>query len=159
MNGKDMEGLIKHVVYKVYKIYPQVEWEDLEAQAWLIVTEQIEKYDKDRGASLSTYLYSVLEGHLKMYVQRYVLKEENLNGHRDHGEMPEVSIRTHEHQVDARMDMERIIKEQPNDVSRDVMTLMFQGYTQKEIVGILGICKQYVSKIVMRVRGEQHETW
>jgi len=151
LRHKDYERLISGVVARLYKQYPNVEWDDLESQAWLIITEDIDKYDGKRGASLSTYLYGRILGRLQHYIQRVVLKEYNMNGMRDHAVYLEASHESHEAAVDARLDMERML-EGEEGTTRDLIGCMMQGYTQSEAAVEVGISRQRASKLLLKVR-------
>jgi RNA polymerase sigma factor (sigma-70 family) len=156
MNGTQVDALIRSVVYKIYKMYPDVEWDDLESQAWLIVTEKIDRWDPEI-ASLSTFLYPVIHGYLQMYVQRYVLKELNMNGHRSHVDYAEESHGySEEGRLDAKMQLDRMLEES-SGVSRDILKLMLQGYNQSEVAEQLGFSKQYIGQVLRDLRAKYKE--
>lgn len=151
MTSKSIGKLIRKVAHQMMRKYPSVEFDDLESQGWLIVTEQIGEYDKSRGASMSTFLYSRLRGHLSMYIKRKLLKELNMNGLRDHSEYHEVSIPSCEDRVEARIQIEEMV-EASSGVAKDVLLLMLKGYNQSEVAEHLGISRQRVAKILQGVR-------
>lgn len=151
MNGVQLDALVRSVVYKIYKMYPDVEWDDLEAQAWLVVTERIDHWDQLKS-SLATYLHHTIMGHLQMYVQRYVLKELNLNGHRCHIDYAEDSYGYNEEdRLDAKIQLKRMLSESKG-VSRDILRLMVKGYNQKEVADKLGYSKQYIGQVLKELR-------
>ena len=152
MKSSEIEALIKTVVRRVYYQYPDVEWDDLEAQAWLTVTEQIDKWDSTRGCSLSTYLYHKLYGNLRDYIQRYILKELNMNGTRDHIDYAEEIYGKEEGgRIEAKMTIEKIFDESEG-VSRDILSLMAKGYSQSEVSEELKVSRQYVSQVLEKIR-------
>ena len=151
MRNSEIEAILITVVQRVRREYPDVEWEDLVAQGWLIVTERIGEYDKGRGASLSTYLYNTLYGWLRTYVQRDVLRHQNMRGLRVHVDYEEQSVGTKEAQVDARMTMERMLTVE-SGVARDILQLMMKGNTQSEVAALLGISRQRVHEVLKEIR-------
>lgn len=152
MTAKDIERLIRSVVRKVYKMYPDVEWDDLEAQGYLIVTERMSGYDKDRGASLSTYLYHQVLGGLRDYVQRVLLKELNMRGLRVHGEDAGASSDIRD-RMEAKLTTESILR-RSKGMKREIIEEMLTGSTQSETAKALGVSRQYVSKIIKEIREE-----
>ncbi len=152
MRAKDIERLIKSVVNKVYKMYPDVEWDDLVSQGWLIVTEKIGRYDKDRGASLSTYLYHQIQGGLQDYIQRVLLKELNMRGMRVHGEDAGASVDIQD-QVEAKLTVESILK-RSKGTSRLVIASMMRGNNQTEAARDIGISRQRVGQVIKEIREE-----
>ena len=152
MTSKNIEALVVSRVRHIYMEYPDLEWEDLIGQAWLIVTEQIGGYDKTKGAALGTYLYHKLQGGLSDYARRVVLRGQNMQGMRYHGEYAEQGTEgSIEDQVEAKMELERILDGEEG-VSRDIVELMMQGYNQSECADTLGISRQLVSYHLTRIR-------
>lgn len=153
MTSRQTEKLLRHVTKQVYMMYPSVEWEDLEAQAWLILSERIGDYDKSKG-KLSTYLYSTIKGHLQNYIQREVLKEQNMNGLRVHTDLPELTSPSPAPQIHARMEIEEL-KERLSGTSLRVVEEMLKGKTQKEVAEDLQISKQRVGEVLKMIREGQ----
>jgi len=153
MKSKDIEGLVKGVVRSVCQRYPVVEWDDMEAQAWLLITESMPKYDPSKGSTLSSYLYGAVNYGLQDYLRRNILQEENLNGHRDHGEYHEEIIGTLDYTsaAEAYMVLQQMYEES-SGVSRDVLSFMLQGYTQSEVARELRISRQRVNEVIMELR-------
>lgn len=153
VDGKDIEKILRSVVRRVHYMYSSLEYEELEAEAWLIATEAIPVYDRERGASLSTFLYSRIKVHLKMYAERVLMKQGTLNGHRVAGEYDGVADGDLEDKIDARLQIERLIRS-TDGVSRDILIEMSKGSDQVQVAETLGISKQRVSKLLKRVRDE-----
>ncbi len=153
MNSKEIESTIKGVVRSIAQKYPNVDWEDMEAQAWLIVTESVPKYDRTRGVSLSTYLYGAIWYGLQDYLRRNVLQEENLNGLRDHIDYQEEVVGTKDYTsaAEASLVLKKMLEES-SGVPRRVLELMLQGSTQSEVARELGVSRQRVSEIIMELR-------
>lgn len=152
MKQLELEALIKSIVKRVFRQYPDIEWDDLEAQAWLIVTEQIDRWDITRGCSMATFLYHMIYRHLQMYVQRNVLKEYNMNGHRDHIDYAEEVYGVAESKrIDAKVTIEKMYNESKG-VTRKVLYLMAQGYSQEEVAERLKVSKQSVSQVLVKLR-------
>jgi RNA polymerase sigma factor (sigma-70 family) len=151
MSRGEIEGILIAAVRSVYRKYPSCEWDDLVSQAWLIVTERIEGYDKSKGTSLSTYVYNTISHHLSNYVCRVVLKELNLNGRRIHVDGMDCNVSDCTSQVEARDIVEKLYAG-VSGVSRDILLLMEEGYTQGEVAEELGISRQRVSKCIQGIR-------
>ena len=65
MNFLQYQNMIQKLAHKVSRLY-QVEYEDMEAQGYLIYCECLQNYEITK-ASFSTYLYINLVGRLKSY--------------------------------------------------------------------------------------------
>ena len=151
MTSKDIEGLLKNIVRKVFNEYPDLEQEDLLSQAWLILTEKMSEYDKDKGA-LSTFIYLKVYGGLRDYVRGKVLHELNMNGHRVHtNEYYTASVQGPEDRVEAKLVVDNIL-EGESGVARDIILLMQKGYTQSESAVLLGTSRQAVSQAMVNLR-------
>lgn len=150
MNRKDIEVVLLAAVRTVYRTYPSCEWDDLVSQAWLILTERIDEYDKDKGTTKS-YIYKTIQYRLGDYVRRVVLKELNMNGMRVHTVMYDTGTPDCTAQVEARYTLERLYEE-TTGVSRDILVLMEQGFSQAEVAKELGIKKQRVAALINRMR-------
>ena len=153
MNANEIKIVVRGAARRAYHQYPQCEWDDLEAQAWLIVTEFIDDYDDTKGASLTTYLYNTLEFKLSDYIRRYVLKELNMNGNRVHADHYDADIPDIAHQVEAKMMIDKIM-ESADKVSRDILQLTMAGFTQTEIGKMVGLSRARVCQILTSIREE-----
>ena len=153
MNAKEIEAVVRGATKRIYHQYPQCEREDLEAQAWLIVTEFIGDFDASKGASLTTYLYNTIEFKLSDYIRRYVLKELNMNGNRVHADHYDADIPDIAHQVEAKMMIDKIM-ESADKVSRDILQLTMAGFTQTEIGKMVGLSRARVCQILTSIREE-----
>lgn len=151
VEAKDLSALLKTAVRYVYSRYPDVEWDDLESQAWLIVSESIGSYDKAKGTTLGTYLYGRITYGLQDYVRRSVLKEYNMNGLRDHSDYLEAETRGFTEGADARMDLESLIS-RTSGVARDILQLMAKGYNQQEVAEELKVSRQYINTMLKQIR-------
>jgi len=67
---KDYKNMIRKVSFYFSNKY-KVEYEDVEAQAYLIFCETLEKYDNTKS-SFSTYLYTRLNGYLNLYLKKNI---------------------------------------------------------------------------------------
>ena len=152
MEAKDLSALLKTSVRHVYQKYPDVEWDDLESQAWLIVSESIGSYDSTKGTTLGTYLYGRITYGLQDYIRRSVLKEYNMNGLRDHSDYLEAETQGFTDSADARMDLESLIS-RTSGVSRDILLLMAKGYNQQEVADELKVTRQYINNTLKQIRG------
>lgn len=153
MKSKEIEKIVRSAVKVTFHQYPSCEWEDLEAQAWLIVTECIEGYDPAKGATLGTYLYGAISYGLSDYVRRVILKELNMNGLREHADYYDADIPDIADQVEAKMTLDAIY-ESSDSVARDILDLMAGGCTQSEVAKQMGISRQRVSQVLMDIREE-----
>lgn len=156
MNHGELEPTILNAVRYVYRQYPNCEWDDLLGQAWLIVTEEIDKYDKLRGATLNTFLYNQIIGKLSDYVRRVVLKELNLNGHRVHITQFDNAVNDCTEMIEARDRIDKMYH-RAQGVSGDILVLMGHGLTQVEIAEALSISRQRVSSLIKKIRDEEGE--
>lgn len=150
MNHNQMQALIRSIVRKVLMEYPDVEADDLESQAWLIVTERIGEYDKSK-ASLSTYLHHKVYGGLRDYIRRVVLKELHLNGMRSHSDWQELSSPDISNAMEAKLTIEHIL-ENATEPERKILELMMDGLAPYEVAQELGVSRQYVSQVLMKLR-------
>lgn len=151
MEAKDLSALLKTAVRYVYSRYPDVEWDDLESQAWLIVSESIGSYDNTKGTTLGTYLYGRITYGLQDYIRRSVLKEYNMNGLRDHSDYLEAETRGFTDAAEARMDLQSLIS-RTSGVARDILQLMAKGYNQLEVAEELKVSRQYVNTMLQQIR-------
>lgn len=158
MKSKDIEGIVKGVVRELYSKYPGVDWEDLEAQGWLLITESVPKFDPSRGCTMNTYLYGALRYGLQDYLRRDVLQEDNLNGLRDHIDYQEEVIGSLDHaDASEALIVLKQMYEESSGVSRDVLKYMLLGYTQAEVARELKVSRQRVSEIIMELRRKYGE--
>lgn len=148
----NIERIVRSVTKRVYTQYPHVEWEDLEAQAWLIVTERIGQYQKDQGTTLSTYLYGTLYNHLRVYVHRVILKGQDMRGLRVHTDEEGITEDIRD-RMEAKLTVESILA-RSTGTQRIVLQCMIAGDTQTECAKKLGMSRQYISKVLIGVREE-----
>ena len=153
MNANEIKIVVSGAAKRACHQYPQCEWDDLEAQAWLIVTEFIGDFDASKGASLTTYLYNTLEFKLSDYIRRYVLKELNMNGNRVHADHYDADIPDIAHQVEAKMMVDKIL-ESVDGVSGDILKLTMAGYSQAEVGKMVGLSRARVCQIPTSIREE-----
>lgn len=157
VEAKDLSALLKTAVRHVYSRYPDVEWDDLESQAWLIVSESIGSYDRAKGTTLGTYLYGRITYGLQDYVRRSVLKEYNMNGLRDHSDYLEAETRGFAEGAEARMDLASLIS-RTSGVARDILQLMSKGYNQQEVAEELKVSRQYINTMLKQIRKKFKDT-
>lgn len=146
-----MEGILMSVVRKTYQMYPDLEWDDLVGQAWLIVAETVDSYDSTKGTSLSTYIYNSISYGLSDYARRVVLKELNLNGLREHADYLEATTEGYEDRMIAKLTLESMVQRETG-VSRDILQCLINGMSQSDIGRHLGLSKQYVSQVIGKIR-------
>lgn len=138
---------------RVYQIYPEYcEVDDLIAQGYLIALEKIKDYDKNRGASLNTYINRVVEYGLHDYVRRCLIKEGTLGGLRVDVEADSDTVDV-SRQVEAREGL-KVLLEHLSGEKKVVAQMVGEGYSLREIGGWLGISKQRVCQIIQQIRGE-----
>jgi RNA polymerase sigma factor (sigma-70 family) len=154
MNRALMERLIRSIVRRLQCEYGGTEWDDLESQAWLIVAEKIDGYDKGRGASLSTYLYGQVEGELRHYIERVVLRGLHLNGRRIH--MDQIPDPGRPDGVDAKIMLEQMVSLETG-LDRDVLLCMIGGKDPTETAKELKVSRQRVNQILLRIRRKYNE--
>lgn len=148
MKGNELEKLMKSIVNRVANEYAgfNVDREDLLAQAFLIAVEFSDGYDKNKGASMSTYLYTQVYGRLRNYVHREVLPG-------DHGPegMQRVSMELVDQEVSISDDVEtkillnEIAMSLETEEDRTIFSAMRAGYTYREIAKEMKISIGYIA--------------
>lgn len=154
MEREDMEKMIRSIVRKLRATYPDTEWDDLVSKGWEIVSEKIDGYEKGRGASLSTYLYPQVEGGLRKYIERYILKEHNMHGYRQHiNTIPDIPI---DSSMDAKIMLDQMVSLETG-LYRDVLLCMIGGLTQAQTADKLKVSQQRISQILQSIREKYNE--
>lgn len=150
----NLDGIIIDIVRKVHMEYGG-EWDDLYQQAYLIAMQKIDGYDKEKGASLTTYLHHQVYGGLRDYVRRYIIKEGVGAGKRKHVELEDLKLHSEGGLEEGRLDAEdtiRYLLDTSDSTDISILHLLYQGYTQVEVSKELGISRQAVSKRVKKMK-------
>ena len=155
MTRKEIEAVLLAAVRTVYRTYPSCEWDDLVSQAWLIVTERMGEYEKGKG-TLKSFIFKTIQYRLGDYVRRVVLKGLNMNGLRVHTTQYDGSVPDCTSMVEARDVLDKLYAE-TTGVSGDILELMDQGFTQREVSEKLGISQQRVITLLKRIREEHND--
>lgn len=144
MTGKEIDTLVRSVVKKLVSEMScyDVDREELVAQGYLIVTEQIDGYDKSRGTALRTWLYTQLYNRLKNYIVRYIYSNterakvplEDLIGE---------SIDTRD-EVEARLIISKLLSS-CSERDRLIIGYLLEGLTYDEIAEKMSISKSTIT--------------
>lgn len=131
------------------------EWDDLYQQAYVIAMEKTNDFDPERGAAFETFMHHQIYGNLRNYALRYVIKESTGNGYRVqmNPEDTDSVVDFPEDQIDARMRIDSLL-EKTDSVSGDIINMLLQGYTYREIGEELGMSYQAVHQRVQKMREE-----
>jgi len=148
----NVEAIVKSLANKITREYHgfNLDTEDLVSEGLLIATEQMRNYRHTEGASLSTYLFRQVDGRLRNYVRRKVIKA-------THG--TEALQRVEEDKLDEVLFSEEVRREQKLtlDAFREsleterevkVFDMLRCGYTFREIASTLGISTGSISNLL-----------
>jgi RNA polymerase sigma factor (sigma-70 family) len=132
------ERIIRSVVGIMCKLYPDAERDDLYGQAWVILIEKADGYRNDMGTSFNTYLYRCIYNGLQDYLNRKVVKQWNMGGHRVHNQDAEAVQSDFFPGYEAKEYLEKILLHSTGD-QRLILDLMLHGYSLPEAADILTI--------------------
>jgi RNA polymerase sigma factor (sigma-70 family) len=117
------------------------EWRD---DCYLVFIETVEKYDEERGAEFSSFVYKEIWGHLRNLRKKLI--KDNLR--------TEAYVEQEKLLTDHTYTMEDTFKQSISDLTdrqQKVMRLKIEDeLTEKEIASILGISQQSVSRVYHR---------
>lgn len=111
----------------------------------------VQKFDETKGSSLANYYKLRCDGLInKQYRKSQALK-------RVHISVPYIDdLVSHKHfNEDDSVVWANFIESIP-DEDKEIVTLTYMGYTQKEIAEKLGLSQSYISKILKRIRKDYY---
>jgi RNA polymerase sigma factor (sigma-70 family) len=150
----NIDGIINECTRRVVAEF-HVEWEDCYQQAYLIALERKGGFSEDGGASFETYMFHQVYGGLRDYARRYLIKEQAGAGKRvDVDDMATLDTEVYidEDAVSNKLMLEKV-REQLDDVSRDVLDMVLDGYTQREIGEELKMSQPAINKRIQKIAG------
>lgn len=150
----NIDGIITECTRRVVAEF-HVEWEDCYQQAYLIALERRGSYNESGGASFETHMFHQVYGGLRDYARRYLIKEGTGAGKRlDVDDMASLDTEVYidEDAISNKLMLEKV-REQLDDVSRDVLDMVLNGYTQREIGEKLGMSQPAVNKRIQKIAG------
>lgn len=147
------EKIIRSVVGIMCKLYPDAERDDLYGQAWVILMEKGGNYRADMGASYSTYVYRTIYNGLQDYLNRKVVKQWNMGGHRVHDPDAEAVQRDFFPELEAKEMLDKI-RSTATGNQLLLLELMLGGISVTEAADVMGISRATAYRMLKELREE-----
>ena len=147
------EKIIRSVVGIMCKLYPDAERDDLYGQAWVILMEKGGNYRPDMGASYSTYVYRTIYNGLQDYLNRKVVKQWNMGGHRVHDPDAEAVQRDFFPELEAKEMLDKI-RSTATGNQLLLLELMLGGISVTEAADVMGISRATAYRMLKELREE-----
>jgi len=145
------ERIIKTIVGIMCKLYPDAERDDLIGQAWVILIEKTPGYKPDMGTTFSTYIYRSIYNGLQDYLNRKVVKQWNMGGHRVHDPDAEAVQRDFYPELEAREMLRKILESCSGD-QKLLLDLMLEGYSVTEAAEVLGMSRASAYRLLKEIK-------
>jgi RNA polymerase sigma factor (sigma-70 family) len=147
------EKIIRSVVGIMCKLYPDAERDDLYGQAWVILMEKGGNYRADMGATYSTYVYRTIYNGLQDYLNRKVVKQWNMGGHRVHDPDAVAVQRDFFPELEAREMLDKI-RSTATGNQKLLLELMLGGISVTEAADVMGISRATAYRMLKELREE-----
>lgn len=151
MRGPELEKLMRSIVNRVATEYQgfNVDRDDLLSEAYLIAVQFAKGYDKKKGASMSTYLYTQVYGRLRNYVQRAIMPQMHGTEQNRRVSMDLVDQEvSYSHDMETKITLDEVGMSLETEEDKVMFGAMREGYTYREIAKEMGVSLTYVANRV-----------